>query len=63
MSKLFPYDIGSEPSLEPPPEDIEEVTLGYCDCCGEPIFEGDTYYALWDCMVCESCVDDARRCG
>lgn len=61
MSKLFPYDIGSEPSLEPPepaPEDI----VGYCDYCGEPIFEGDTYYALWDCMVCESCIDGARRC-
>lgn len=61
MSKLFPYDIGSEPSLEPPEDDRE--ILGYCEECGEPIREGDDFYLLMDCHFCEACVDSARRCS
>lgn len=62
MSYLFYGDIGHEPSLEPK-EDYVPTVVGHCSLCGEPIYEGDTYYDLFDEMFCDDCISSARRCG
>lgn len=60
----FKYDIGIEPRLDPVEEDDREL-LGYCEVCGQPIYEGDDFYLFEELgiNVCESCACDARRCG
>lgn len=60
MSRLFYGDIGHEPSLEPPKPPVIEVR-GHCECCGEPIYEDDVYYDLFESMICKDCVDSSRR--
>ena len=55
------YDIGCEPSLDPPEDDSVFEVAGHCACCGEPIYSGNPYYDLFEEMVCEACVDQARR--
>lgn len=47
-------DIGHEPSLEPP----EPRACFCCDCCGETIYEGDSFCLLHGWRICESCIDD-----
>lgn len=53
------YDIGHEPPIDPPEYELRIK----CECayCGEPIFEGDTYYELGGNPICEVCIDEARR--
>lgn len=33
----------------------------YCEECGEPIYEGDTYYDLSDAYICEECMSNKKR--
>lgn len=54
------FDLGFEPSLTPPPEQLPEV-VDYCDCCGNPIYEGDDYFDLCGAVYCEPCVSSSRR--
>ena len=40
----------------------EPLKLVYkCDWCGNEILEGDDYYMIEDCPVCEDCIDDSKR--
>jgi len=32
----------------------------YCDGCGEPIIEGDNYYAVEDERYCADCVEEKK---
>lgn len=40
-----------------------ETPKKYCDCdhCGEPIYEGDTFYLVECSPVCSECMEKARR--
>lgn len=43
------------PNAPPPP-------VAYtCDCCGEPIYEGDDYYDIDGVAWCEDCIRAARK--
>lgn len=54
-------DIGVEPRLDPPEDDSVVEVVGHCACCGEPIHEMEPYYSLFEEMICEDCVNQARR--
>lgn len=43
-----------------PPEDTRD-TLYHCECCGDPIKEGDDYYEVCGLIICESCVRDNHK--
>lgn len=34
-----------------------------CDICGEDIYEGETYYEIFDENICENCIKECRRYG
>ena len=40
------------------PNEPEPPICGQCEWCGEPIYEGDTYYDVQHSIYCEQCVDD-----
>lgn len=49
---------------ELPLEPREAQPVWYCTCCGDPIYEGDTYYDLseWNLeAICESCMACLRK--
>lgn len=43
--------------LEPP----EAEVYTHCDCCGEPIYEGEEYYSINGWEICEECIGSYRR--
>lgn len=42
------------------PEEQPEAVL-HCDMCGEPIYEGDTYYDIAGDRICANCMDGYSR--
>ena len=59
MIKRSSYDIGHEPILDPP--ESREPDALVCTRCGEPIYEGESYYRIYGYAVCEHCMDDFRE--
>jgi hypothetical protein len=50
----YPCDYRCPNAPEPP-------IVFYCDECGEPIYEGDTYYQVDLDKYCEDCMNDFKR--
>ena len=42
------------------PNADEPPVVGSCEICDTDIFEGDDIYKLFDAMVCEDCVIQAK---
>lgn len=55
--KLFLNDIGFEPPLDPPEDEI----VCCCDICGEPIYEGQDFWRVHGTVICENCLDGMRE--
>lgn len=55
--RAFRYDLGHEPSLDPP----EPKPLFPCDDCGDSIFQGDDYFEICGMRFCTECIEDRRR--
>ncbi len=49
------------PCLPRCPNASEPPIVYKCSCCGEPIYEGDTYYDIDDDAWCEDCILDSRK--
>ena len=49
------------PHLPRCPNAPESPIVYECSCCGESIYEGDTYYDINDDVWCEECILDARK--
>lgn len=41
-----------------PPDEPEPVA--YCNCCGEPLYEGDVLYTM-DGGICKECLEDRYK--
>ena len=41
-----------------PPDEPDPVR--YCNCCGDPLWDGDTYYDI-DGGICKSCLNDRYK--
>lgn len=51
----------SFPHLSRCPNAPEPPEVYKCSCCGEPIYEGDTYYDIDGDAWCEECILDTRK--
>lgn len=51
----------SSPHLPRCPNAPEPSIVYECSCCGEPIYEGDTYYDVDSNVWCEECILDTRK--
>lgn len=47
------------PDIRLDPPEVKAVLN--CDLCGDEIFEGDYYYDLNGEVICENCVESARK--
>lgn len=41
-------------------EPDEPKPVAYCNCCGDPLYEGDVLYTI-DGGICECCLNDRYR--
>lgn len=42
--------------------DNHESECECCDCCGDAIRNGETYYKVNDEKICKYCMDDVCKC-
>ena len=53
-----------EGGFEPPkakPADLQSVPFGHSGRCGAALYDGDEFYAVNGCVVCEDCLPGFAR--
>ena len=55
------YDIENGMLVNDSWNESERDPAFHCDMCSEPIYEGDTYFKVYNNRYCECCIDECRE--